>query len=466
MSFYNKLDQFGEKIAILQDNGESISYREIVHSLDLFIKKIKTRKALVFIFCTNSKESIIGYLSCLRSGHVPLLIDSSINQNLANQLIDTYRPNYIWAPNSYYDTMPEINIGRYSLWHLSEVQHHIYSELALLLTTSGSTGSPKLVRLSYQNLEVNARSIVEYLELNETERPITTLPMNYTYGLSIINSHLEVGATLLLTNHTVMQKEFWSFFKEKGATSFGGVPYTFEMLKKLRFFRMHLPSLRTITQAGGKLNRELTKEYAEYCVSKGIRFLVMYGQTEATARMAYLPHQYALEKCGSMGIPIPGGKFNLIDLDGQKITEPDVTGELVYEGDNVSLGYALKLDDLALGDENNGRLITGDMAKRDIDGFYYIVGRKKRFLKIFGSRVNLDEVEQIIRNRGYECACTGTDDHLVVALTEPQAVKAVQELLPAVLGFHKSAIRVVYLSEIPKNESGKISYTQLLEKLI
>ena len=271
-----------------------------------------------------------------------------------------------------------------------------------------------MVRQSYNNILSNTESIVEYLNLDSTERPITTLPMNYTYGLSIINSHLYAGATILLTENTLIQKEFWNFFKTEQATSFGGVPYTYEMLKKLRFSRMNLPSLRYMTQAGGKLSPELHKEFAQDCIDKNRKFIVMYGQTEATARMAYLPSEYALKKYGSMGIAIPGGSFSLIDDNGNEITEDNITGELIYKGANVTLGYAESRSDLIKGDENHGVLLTGDMAKRDKDGFYYIVGRKKRFLKMFGKRVNLDEVERIIKSEYsfLDCACDGTDDNM------------------------------------------------------
>ena len=257
----------------------------------------------------------------------------------------------------------------------------MYEELGLLLTTSGSTGSPKLVRQSYTNIQENAKSIAEYLKIDETERPITTLPMNYTYGLSIINSHILKGAAILVTQHTLMEREFWKFFRESEATSFGGVPYTYEILKKLRFFNMELPSLRYMTQAGGKLSPQLHKEFAEYAESHQKQFIVMYGQCEATARMAYLPAEKALEKYGSMGIAIPGGRLELIDVNGKFIEKPDEVGELVYYGPNVTLGYAQEAGDLKKADERNGRLETGDMAKRDNDGFYYIVGRKKEIFE-------------------------------------------------------------------------------------
>jgi acyl-coenzyme A synthetase/AMP-(fatty) acid ligase len=336
-------------------------------------------------------------------------------------------------------------------------------ELALLLTTSGSTGSPKFVRQSYKNIRANTKSIVQYLEIDESERPITTLPMSYTYGLSIINSHLWMGASIILTQKTLMRKEFWRQFEDFGATSFGGVPYVYEMLDKLRFFRMELPLLRTMTQAGGKLSPELHKKFAEYAKANGKRFVVMYGHTEATARMSYLPYEKSLEKCGSVGIAVPGGEFSLIDIDGNEIAGSEVAGELVYKGDNVMLGYAESGDDLIKGDENGGILVTGDMAKRDADGYYCIVGRKKRFLKIFGSRVNLDETERILRAAfpDCDCACTGVDDKMTVCITDDTAKAGILQYLAEKTGLNRLAFDFIVINRIPRNEAGKILYSEL-----
>jgi len=337
----------------------------------------------------------------------------------------------------------------------------LFDDLALLLTTSGSTGSPKLVRLSYDNMLSNAQSIAEYLSITSVERPITTLPMNYSFGLSIINSHLLKGATLLLTSYSIMQKEFWHFLKTEQATSMSGVPYTYEMLKRLRFFRMDLPSLKTLTQAGGKLNVELNKEFSEFCRSTDKRFFVMYGQTEATARMSYLPCEQSLSKLGSIGVAIPGGAFNLINEDGVLIDETDRVGELVYRGRNVSLGYAECGDDLILGDENQGELQTGDLAKKDDDNYYYIVGRKKRFIKLFGNRVNLDETERLLKNLMHDCACTGVDDKMVIFITEADRLDEVKKYISTRTGINHSAFVVKHVETIPKNSSGKTIYSKL-----
>ena len=422
---------------------------------------------MVFVLCENTLGSFAGCAAFLNNSVVPLLLDSSIDRQLLRNLINIYKPDYLYLPDRFSEEFPDFtsSLHRYGYLLLKTgyaPQPPVHADLALLISTSGSTGSPKLVRQSYNNLISNGTAIISYLGIGPDERPITTLPMQYTFGFSIINSHLLAGATVLLTTRTLVEKGFWDFFRAEKATSFGGVPYTFEMLKRLRFFRMELPSLKTITQAGGKLSLDLSREFAEYAASRGIRFFVMYGQTEATARMSYLPPEYSLSKCGSMGIAIPGGEFFLLDEKGSVIDGSEQEGELAYRGENVTMGYAECREDLAKGDERCGVLITGDMARRDQDGFYYITGRKKRFIKLFGNRVNLDEAEHLIKELVSDCACCGSDDHMLIYVTEPCRENEVRQLMAARTGIHYSAFSVKVIPEIPKNESGKTLYSDLM----
>lgn len=462
-----ELAKYSKNIAVIEENGTKHTYADLKNECDKLAHEIKSGRCLIFCLCKNSYASLFGYVAFLNNRIVPVLLDAHLDRELLHSLIENYRPDYLWLPSEIkneFEYEEKYNVYGYSL--VKTPYTHVFplfNDLALLLTTSGSTGSPKLVRQSYKNIEANTKSIVEYLELDETERPITTLPMSYTYGLSILNSHLWVGAAIIITQKAVMNREFWQQFKEYQATSFGGVPYTYEMLDRLRFFRMDLPTLRTMTQAGGKLSPELHKRFAEYAEKTGKRFVVMYGQTEATARMAYLPYQKSLEKYGSMGIAIPGGKFSLIDADENFITEPEVIGELVYEGDNVTLGYAEKGEDLIKGDERHGRLVTGDMAKFDADGFYYIVGRKKRFLKIFGSRTNLDETERMLKNAfpDINVACGGVDDKMWVFITDENKKNEMLSFLTKKLQINHTAFEVKAIDEIPKNEAGKTLYAAL-----
>ena len=457
---------YGDSVAALDDHGASLTYTELEAEGDRLAAALGGR-CLVFALCTNTLGSLIGYTACICHHVVPLLLSAEIDPTLLDNLIEVYDPAYLWVPA----THPATTLGEavyetrgYTLVRRTgAVPHELNDALALLLTTSGSTGSPKLVRQSYDNVFSNATSIASYLELDATERPITTLPMNYTYGLSIINSHLLVGATLLLTERGPLEREFWKFFREQEATSFGGVPYTYEILERLRFRMMSLPSLRTMTQAGGKLSVDLHERFAAYAAEQGKRFVVMYGQAEATARMGYLPAERAIEKRGSMGIAIPGGTLELIDVDGSVIHEPGVVGELVYRGPNVTLGYAQCAADLALGDERHGVLQTGDMARFDEDGYFYITGRKKRFLKVFGNRVNLDELDRIAAHEfeGLECTCAGTDDHVVIYVTDEARAEDVRHLLSERTRLNLSAFSVRVIDAIPRNEAGKVLYKEL-----
>ncbi|MCD7817682.1 MAG: AMP-binding protein [Lachnospiraceae bacterium] len=473
MFFNDYYEKKEEKTVFKDDRGQEITYGEL-NSFSTEIGNVLKTRSLAFCLCENSVGSAVGYLSFLKNRVVPLLLDHRIDKLLLIHLIEMYGPKWLYYPADMEDELkrdfPQFHtcFQRYDYLLACDIDAptiELNEELALLLTTSGSTGSPKLVRQSYRNIQSNAEAISQYLELNDSERPISTLPMNYTYGLSVINSHVQVGATILLTDKTMAMKPFWDFAKKERATSFAGVPFTYELLKKVRFFRMDLPDLRYMTQAGGKLAPELHREFAQWCIEHDKKFIVMYGQTEATARMGFLPAEYSLKKYGSMGKEIPGGTFLLLDANGDEIQEPEKVGELIYKGDNVTLGYAQCREDLKKDDEWGGVLFTGDMAKRDADGFYYIVGRKKRFLKIFGNRVNLDEIDRLVKSRfeNLDCASTGVDDQMKTFITDAKRINEVRQYLSATTHLSESAFDVCYLSEIPKNEAGKVLYKELPE---
>ena len=432
------IDTFKYRLAIIADDGTRLTYGELAERVAARAKELQ-KGVLQFCLCRNDIASIVEYLACLEAGAPVVLLDATKDPEIIENLRKIYKPG--------------------------ETKCH--PDLALCLTTSGSTGSPKLVRLTKRNILANATSIAEYLQIDENERPITMLPMYYSYGLSIINSHLLKGATILLTDKTYAQREFWNFLKENEATSMSGVPYTWELLRRLRFMRMDLPSVKTMTQAGGKLNAEIAKEYIQWAKSQGKRFIVMYGQTEATARMSYLPWERAEEKYASIGVAIPGGVFSLeSDQCSAFSIQSSVTqGELVYRGPNVSMGYAECAEDLMKGDENNGILHTGDMARVDEDGFYYITGRKKRFVKIWGNRCNLDQIEQIVKTITTSCACAGVDDKVTVFVMQEGLDKAIINLLASKTGLNPIAFQVQQIDAIPVTPSGKIDYPQLQQMI-
>lgn len=385
----------------------------------------------------NTVDAVVAYLAALAGGH-PLLL---VTPGAADDLAAAYDPDVVLHPTAGGLVFEERRAAS---------AHTPHPDLALLLSTSGSTGSPKLVRLSLDNLQANAEAIARYLDIRPTDRAATTLPMHYCYGLSVINSHLLRGAGLILTDLSVTDSCFWDLFRAQRGTAFAGVPYTFDLLDRVGFERLRLPDLRYVTQAGGRLAPDRVRRYAALGRRAGWDLFVMYGQTEATARMAYLPPELASTRPSAIGVPIPGGSFRLSPLpDGDA-----GTGELVYSGPNVMLGYALGPADLSLG-RTVDELHTGDIARRAPDGLYEIVGRCGQFAKLRGLRIDPRRVEELLDRHGVTGYCVGGDDELLVAAREPAEPARVRRLVVAGTGLPPGAVRVVAVAELPRLPSGK-----------
>ena len=466
-----ELNNFACNTAVVTEQGLQLTYEELKQAANNVTSNLEQRR-LCFCLCENTIGSFVGYVAFMTHNIPTVLLDASKNIGIIDKLIDHYQPQYIWCPTEKYkkdegwwkSAKPIKVYADYTLFEIPSHDYIIHPDVLLLLTTSGTTGSPKLVKLTEKNLRSNAESIAEYLHITEKERAITSLPMNYSFGMSVINSHLIKGATLLLTDKAVIQREFLTFLKDAKATSIAGVPYTYEMLRRLRFMRMDLPALKTMIQAGGKLNASIVREYVDNALVSGKEFIVMYGQTEAAPRMSYLPFNKALEKYASIGIAIPGGKLSVRDEADRKITSPNVDGELVYEGPNVCMGYAECIEDLAKGDENHGVLHTGDIAKFDSDGFFYITGRMKRFVKVWGNRCNLDAIEQLVKSITASCACVGVDDKITVFVTEEGLDEKIKTFLCDKTGLNIKAFEVKVISEILTLPSGKLDYQTMLKR--
>ncbi|QEZ44077.1 AMP-binding protein [Cupriavidus oxalaticus] len=453
MTFAQHLQAFGSQTALVLEDGTSISYAALAREADAVYTAAGAptrRRTLVAIECANGLRSLAAYLGALRADVPVLLVDAELDAPLRQALYQRYGIAYVHTPAG---------------WQTSSyAPPALHPEVALLLSTSGSTGAPKLVRLSPQNLQANACAIAGYLKLDESERAITSLPMHYSYGLSVINSHLLVGATLVLTSEPMTARAFWERMREREVTSLAGVPAQYAILRQLRFERVALPSLRTMTQAGGRLPDALQRWFGELAAQRGQRFFVMYGQTEATARIAYVPPHRLLEKIGAIGVAIPGGRLELRREDGSLATLPDETGELCYAGANVMLGYASTAADLSGPDQQQGYLRTGDLARRDSDGYFYVTGRLTRFIKMFGNRIGMDEVESQLRNERHDVAVTGRDDLLVVAVrgASPTALEDLAIVISKRYRLHRSAIRVVGVHDFPMSGAGKVRYAELL----
>lgn len=437
----DRMTAFGDRLAVATDT-ETLTHRELAGRSADATAALGAERKLVLLETTNTVPSLVAYLGALGGGHVAIPVPPAADHTA---LLDTYDPDVV------VDSTGAIHHRR------DQARHRLHPDLALLLSTSGSTGSPKLVRLSADNLRCNTAAIAEYLRIAETDRAATTLPMSYCYGLSVLHSHLWQGAAVVLTDLSVADEEFWALFTHHGATSFAGVPYTFELLDRVGFDAIELPTLRYITQAGGRLSPESVRRYAGLGAQRGFEFVVMYGATEATARMAYLPPELAGELPDAIGRPIPGGSFTLAPLDG--FSEPDV-GELIYHGPNVMMGYAHSPTDLAAGAQL-AALRTGDVARHLGEDLYQVIGRLGRFVKLYGLRIDLQRVESLVAEHGSPAMCTDADGQLIVAAAGTVDAADLRRRTATVAGLPTAAVQALTLPELPVLASGKPDYPAL-----
>jgi long-subunit acyl-CoA synthetase (AMP-forming) len=428
--------------------------------------KLINKQTLILCLSDNSLASVAGYVCFLDNKYSQILLDRNSPNHFYKNIIDRYKPDFIWAPNEKINQFLEFSkifsFQKYSLLKSkSVIKKKIESNIAVLLSTSGSTGSEKFVKLSFENLYSNATSISNYLKLDYNDRSITNLPINYSYGLSVINSHLLSEGSLVLTNLSIFSKEFWILFNERKVTNFNGVPYSYDIISKLRFKVFKSSSIRFITQAGGAISKTMHANILEFCTKNKIDFFAMYGQTEATARISYLPPSNSINKIGSIGIPIPAGKLEVWDENEKKISKCNVSGELVYFGKNIMLGYSSSFEDLSINNEAV-YLKTGDLGYFDNDGYFFVNGRKKRIIKITGIRINLDELQKKIQDyvKNENIYLTGKDNNLVIVLTCNKLEFDVKKYLQEIK-INKLMYRFVVLKDIPRKKNGKIDFIKL-----
>lgn len=437
-------------IAVI-DGEVTYTYGALVEAVDALATRLaeSDEKKLYFIQAANSFTSLVHYLAVLSAGHCAMLLNPSLAQAPLQALLSCYKPGGL--------------LSETGLQTFAQSEYPIADELALLLSTSGSSGAPKQVALSYANLRANAQSICQYLPVEATHNALANLPMHYAYGLSVINTHLLMGATLVFTDHTPVNREFWTLLETLPVHSLAGVPHSYEMLIRLGLTRKALPDLCYFTQAGGKLKERWVKHMHEYCTEHNKAFYVMYGQTEATARMGWLAPEKLADKPGAIGQAIPGGEFALAHSStGDTIRAPYAVGELRFRGPNVMLGYVNGQDDLQCFNPVEW-LHTGDLAQRDDEGDYSIVGRLKRIIKIHGQRISLDATETLLSERtDAEVVCIGGDDRLTILSN--QALSHSQKTIAQWLHVHPSSVHVTAPATLLYNDNGKLDYPAMQER--
>lgn len=461
--------RFADRVAVIGECGETVRYGEL-EALTAKLSTVDLRYPLVMMLCRNTVGAVSGYAALLCGGYPILMMSAEAPAETRRAVLNAYRPGLVFLPEEmrggYAGMREDCTVGDYILLKTNYPElYPINPELGLMLTTSGSTGSVKYVRQSRRNILFNAGVIADYLELTENDRSVTSVPMQYTYAQSMIHAALLRGAATVVTHQSFMENEFWDLVEEKEVSVFHGVPNTYEILRRIDLFSEDFPNLKTLTQAGGKLSRELHAYYAAYAAETGKRFVVMYGQSEATAAISWLEPEKSAEKIGSVGRAVPGGEVTLLDAEGNIINAPHCHGEIVYRGGNVAMGYAQGGEDLCKGDEWGGVLRTGDVGETDEDGYLYIVGRLKRFIKVSGHRISLDEIdEKIMSDLNILSVSSGIDDHLVVFVTDKREKDLVMDYIRKEFAVIRRSFSVAVIPDFPRNDAGKILYGKLLER--
>ncbi|MDC1295446.1 AMP-binding protein [Myxococcota bacterium] len=467
-AFVKNLAQFGERIALVDETGNRLTYVELGSRVDALADTLgegkdesgRAGRRLVMVEGENTLTSAVAYLAALRSEHA-VIVSKPGEVSGEGRIFEQFRPSMTHRAGDdgftcLHDDDPELN-----------------PELKALYSTSGSTGSAKLVRLSSRNIESNADSIATYLDIDEHEVAPLVVPLSYPFAPSILNSHLIRGARVVLTEKSVVDPEFKELFGREECTSLSGVPYTWELVERAGLLDQDWPHLRTLTQAGGKMPASRVMRLGTWAREHNRRLFVMYGQTECTARMAYLPWEHTLDHADCIGVAIPGGDFRLVDEDGRALESPNVRGELVYAGPNVMMGYATERSDLALPAGPEERF-TGDLAERNELGLYRIVGRLSRFSKIMGLRIDLDEVEAIVKREGFEDSQVSGDDDLIAICVRKEdgqtdgeclTAKELEVRIASHCGIPPAAVAVVEVeNEFPRLHNGKIDYVTIANR--
>ncbi|WP_420450725.1 AMP-binding protein [Ilumatobacter sp.] len=452
----------GDDVALVEE-GRTVSYAALADRVERRGAEIGTRRRVVVALASTSVELVVTYLAALEGRHPVIVLDGASDQQ---PTIDAYRP----------DVVARCDPAGTILEHRRPVDEapvdpEPHPDLAVLLTTSGSTGGRKLVRLPTGAVTSNALAIAAALGLAPDDRAITSLPLHYCYGLSVITSHLAIGASVVVETASVVDPCFWASVERWGVTTVSAVPHTFTLVDRVGIDVLEAPSLRRVTQAGGRLAPRDVERFARHGRDHGWDLHVMYGQTEATARIACLAPDRVLDHPDSVGRAIPGGSLRLVPVDDGSgptargrggRTGPVEVGEIAYRGPNVMMGYATSRDDLARGADLD-ELRTGDLGRFTDDGELVVVGRRTRFLKLHGMRVELDQLEAELAARGWRAWCTGDDDGLVVAIagerdaSHPRLRDDVLDVVAVPAGL----VAAVEVGDVPVTSSGKVDLARL-----
>ena len=444
------------------DEANSITFEQTLMEAEKIHSIINT-KCVVLMLSDNSVGSFAGYVAFTHYECIVIVLESSVKLSFCQDMIEKYRPQFIWAQDSWKRALrleSSFDIYGYYLMRTGFAPYEISGSGGVVLSTSGSTGDVKCVWLGYAQMKKHAFALSNAIGFEKDDSAITTMPMAFVYTLSFINFHVMLGATIVLTNRSFMERQFWELFGIYQPTCISGLNLHYEMLQLVKFFEKDCSHMRIFTQGGDVFSAEMRERVKEYCGKFGKKCYILYGQTETGGTCGLLSLEEARgKKC--IGRAISSGSFEMEAADGSG------NGELIYCGQCAMLGYVTDAEDFKCIPKDR-KVFTGDIVKRDNDGFYYIIGRKKRIVKLSGKRVNLDDIEHYIGILldTVESACIGGKDCIWVFVASKQDERKeeqVKEEVKRFLGIVHVKLHFVYVDSLVRNESGKILYAKLEE---
>jgi acyl-CoA synthetase (AMP-forming)/AMP-acid ligase II len=425
----NAFDYFFENTHDLEKSfligNEEISFRDLYRTslnISSWIKKEIGTHRNIMLISVNNLFFLQAYLAIIKSGNVCIPTDPNMEPENFRYISGLTKPAILFATREVEKKLP-VNDYRCVLpadmpevisFNTADNQEKetFPDDCAEIIFTSGSTGKPKGVMISHRNIIANTASIIEYLKLTEDDRMLVVLPFYYCYGLSLLHTHLRVGGSIVYNNSFIFLGTVINNLLTYRCTGFAGVPSHFQILVRMSdtFKKTRFPNLRYVTQAGGKLATVFIDEFRESFPD--VKFYVMYGQTEATARLSYLPPELYERRKGSLGKGIPGVELRVVNKDGENVI-PGETGEVIAKGDNIMLGYYADAESTGKV-LKNGWLWTGDLGEVDEDGFIYLTARKNEIIKVRGKRISPKEIEAVILQvpEVVDCSIEGIEDKI------------------------------------------------------